>query len=423
MTTPPGSRSLASRQHSNEIVTTAPHTSLLRAPSSWMGVNWPLQSWPTVRRGHSDGHMVPRDAATSTSCEAVVSSGRQSAVKRKRVIDVGQKTVKQMNELARYVNTKGPCAVCKTPGTVVTLTQIKRRRRKFMRYWSKHAGTEATKGTPEAWSPGPSTPVLGPSGARTHKSVSWTEHREMPREVGPDMLNNETGAFLLLVSIVALIVGILVIVKATENSVKEYLGLVAPAASLDTALRRTSEELAIDAAEVAADDDLDEEDELRENVPAPVRTTSVQEMAARQIQRWYRRCQSASRDDHDPSRRKRIDRWAQTLRAFFSRRKSNFRAGIQKRWMKKRGDGPAGSDAATEGSPPTIQAVPSSDVRYTPREASRERPASTAEEHKFLDTEPTTSAGWMLRCPAPSVEQVNEERPSGRVLHRSKSAQ
>lgn len=48
-------------------------------------------------------------------------------------------------------------------------------------------------------------------------------------------------------------------------------------------------------------------------------------MAARQIQRWYRRCQSASRDDHDPSRRKRIDRWAQTLRAFFSRRKSNFR--------------------------------------------------------------------------------------------------
>lgn len=59
----------------------------------------------------------------------------------------------------------------------------------------------------------------------------------MPREVGPDMLNNETGAFLLLVSIVALIVGILVIVKATENSVKEYLGLVAPAASLDTALR------------------------------------------------------------------------------------------------------------------------------------------------------------------------------------------
>lgn len=144
MTTPPGSRSLASRQHSNEIVTTAPHTSLLRAPSSWMGVNWPLQSWPTVRRGHSDGHMVPRDAATSTSCEAVVSSGRQSAVKRKRVIDVGQKTVKQMNELARYVNTKGPCAVCKTPGTVVTLTQIKRRRRKFMRYWSKHGKTSSS---------------------------------------------------------------------------------------------------------------------------------------------------------------------------------------------------------------------------------------------------------------------------------------
>lgn len=111
---------------------------LVRSSSAWMGINWPLQNWPNARRGHSDGHVVPRDAATSVSCENVVAAGRPAVIKRKRIIDVGQKTVKQMNELTRYLNVRGPCAICKLPGAVVTLTQIKKRRRKFMRYWSKH---------------------------------------------------------------------------------------------------------------------------------------------------------------------------------------------------------------------------------------------------------------------------------------------
>ncbi|KAK8769330.1 hypothetical protein V5799_014203, partial [Amblyomma americanum] len=56
------------------------------------------------------------------------------------------------------------------------------------------------------------------------------------RDVGPDFMNSETGAFLLLLSVVALVVGILVIVKATENSLKEYLGLITPTVSLSSAL-------------------------------------------------------------------------------------------------------------------------------------------------------------------------------------------
>ncbi|CAN7942644.1 unnamed protein product [Ixodes hexagonus] len=221
-----------------------------RAPSSWKGINWPMHSWSPVRRGHSDGNVrIPRDVATSMSSEALVLPSHQSAgvIKRKRVVDVGQKTVNQMNELARYVNTKGPCAICKTPGTVVTLTQIKKRRRKFMRYWSKH-GTDVMKASPELWSADTSMPTL--SCAMKQKSVSWTEHREIEgeraafhaqRDVGLDIFSNETGAFLLLVSVVALIVGVLVIIKATENSVKEYLCLVTPAASMDSALQSKPE--------------------------------------------------------------------------------------------------------------------------------------------------------------------------------------
>ncbi|XP_077503218.1 uncharacterized protein LOC144113780 isoform X2 [Amblyomma americanum] len=211
-----------------------PAGSLVRSSSAWMGVNWPLQNWSTARRGHSDGHVIPRDAATSTSCENVAVPTRQATVKRKRVVDVGQKTVKQMNELARYVNAKGPCAICKTPGAVVTLTQIKRRRRKFMRYWSKQGGPEESKGSPDVWPPD-STPLLV-TATKSQKSVSWIEHHEVQRDVGPDFMNSETGAFLLLLSVVALVVGILVIVKATENSLKEYLGLITPTVSLSSAL-------------------------------------------------------------------------------------------------------------------------------------------------------------------------------------------
>ncbi|XP_077503217.1 uncharacterized protein LOC144113780 isoform X1 [Amblyomma americanum] len=310
-----------------------PAGSLVRSSSAWMGVNWPLQNWSTARRGHSDGHVIPRDAATSTSCENVAVPTRQATVKRKRVVDVGQKTVKQMNELARYVNAKGPCAICKTPGAVVTLTQIKRRRRKFMRYWSKQGGPEESKGSPDVWPPD-STPLLV-TATKSQKSVSWIEHHEVQRDVGPDFMNSETGAFLLLLSVVALVVGILVIVKATENSLKEYLGLITPTVSLSSALPVGSEELSVEQGRPSTEDvpaqPAGDQDELR----------LAQEAAARQIQRWYRRCQGSPRAglDADGARRKRVDRWAQSLRSFFSRKKINhIRAGFQKRWGKKRAD-------------------------------------------------------------------------------------
>ncbi|KAL3182740.1 hypothetical protein MRX96_029339 [Rhipicephalus microplus] len=158
-------------------------------------------NWSTARRGHSDGHMMARDAATSMSRENNAAPSRPATVKRKRFVDVGQKTVKQMNELARYVNAKGPCAICRTPGAVITLTQIRRRRRKFLRYLKSHEGSSllclyraklllkgalehvgilcagrkgATKGSADIWPP-ESTPLLTPS-AKAQKSVSWVEH-------------------------------------------------------------------------------------------------------------------------------------------------------------------------------------------------------------------------------------------------------
>lgn len=306
---------------------------LVRSSSAWMGVNWPLQTWPTARRGHSDGHMIPRDAATSTSCEHATTPTRQATAKRKRVVDVGQKTVKQMNELARFVNAKGPCAICKTPGAVVTLTQIKRRRRKFMRYWSKQGGPEESKDSPDVWPPD-SAPLLVTT-AKSQKSVSWIEHHEVQRDVEPDFMNRDTGAFLLLLSLVALVVGIVVIFKATENSLKEYLGFITPTVSLSSALPVGSEELSVEQCRPSVEEvparPAGEEEEQR----------LKQEAAARQIQRWYRRYQESPREgtDADGARRKRIDRWAQSLRSFFSRKKMNhIRAGFQKRWGKKRAD-------------------------------------------------------------------------------------
>ncbi|XP_054917780.1 uncharacterized protein [Dermacentor andersoni] len=321
--------------------TVEPAGGVVRSSSAWMGINWPIQNWSTARRGHSDGHVMPRDASTSTSRENVVAPSRPATVKRKRVIDVGQKTVKQMNDLARYVNAKGPCAICRTPGAVVTLTQIKRRRRKFMRHW-KNGGNGAAKGSPEMWPPD-SAPLLAPS-AKAQKSVSWVEHHEVQHDAGPDFLNNETGAFLLLLSVVALVVGILVIFKATENSLKEYLGLITPTTSVSSALPVCSEELALEAARPPIEDAPVEED-------AQGASLLMQERAARQIQRWYRQGTSHLGPELEGARRKRVDRWAQSLRAFFSRKKINhFRAGLQKRWGKRRA-GKAASEGAEDLAP------------------------------------------------------------------------
>ncbi|XP_070390497.1 uncharacterized protein [Dermacentor albipictus] len=321
--------------------TVEPAGGVVRSSSAWMGVNWPVQNWSTARRGHSDGNVMPRDASTSTSRDNVAAPSRPATVKRKRVIDVGQKTVKQMNDLARYVNAKGPCAICRIPGAVVTLTQIKRRRRKFMRHW-KNGGNGAAKGSPEMWPPD-SAPLLAPS-AKAQKSVSWVEHQEVQQDAGPDFVNNETGAFLLLLSVVALVVGILVIFKATENSLKEYLGLITPATSVSSALPVCSEELALEAARPPIEDAPVEED-------AQSASLLMQERAARQIQRWYREGTSQLGPELEGVRRKRVDRWAQSLRAFFSRKKINhFRAGLQKRWYRRRA-GKAASEGAEDLAP------------------------------------------------------------------------
>lgn len=320
---------------SSAVVGTAPSDSTVdpsvaRSSSTW--VNWPTQNWSTARRGHSDGHMMARDAATSMSRENLVTPSRPATVKRKRVIDVGQKTVKQMNELARFVNGKGPCAICRSPGAVVTLTEIKKRRRKFLRYL-KNGGNGATKGSPDMWPP-ESAPLLVPS-TKAQKSVSWVEHPpEVQRDVRPDFLTNDTGAFLLLLSLVALVVGILVIFKATENSLKEYLGLITPTTSVSSALPVCSEELVLETTRPSIEEVPVEEETQRTAL-------MKQERAARQIQHWYRHGQAPShaRAESEGARRKRIDRWAQSLRAFFSRKRiGHLRAGLQKRWGKKRSE-------------------------------------------------------------------------------------
>lgn len=290
---------------------------------------------------------MARDAATSMSRENNVAPSRPATVKRKRFVDVGQKTVKQMNELARYVNAKGPCAICRTPGAVITLTQIRRRRRKFLRYLKSHEGRKgATKGSADIWPP-ESTPLLTPS-AKAQKSVSWVEHPpEAQSDARPDYLTSDTGAFLLLLSLVALVIGILVIFKATGNSLKEYLGLITPATSVSSALPVYSEELAQEATRPSI-----------EEVPAAEETQRIalmkQERAARQIQHWYRHCQATphARAESEGARRKRIDRWAQSLRAFFSRKKINhIRAGLQKRWGKKKQGDKARSEGAEDVAP------------------------------------------------------------------------
>ncbi|KAH8019265.1 hypothetical protein HPB51_018608 [Rhipicephalus microplus] len=248
---------------SSAILGTAPNDNTVDPSVACSSSAWgPTQNWSTARRGHSDGHMMARDAATSMSRENNVAPSRPATVKRKRFVDVGQKTVKQMNELARYVNAKGPCAICRTPGAVITLTQIRRRRRKFLRYLKSHEGSSllclyrakllskgalehvgilcagrkgATKGSADIWPP-ESTPLLTPS-AKAQKSVSWVEHPpEAQSDARPDYLTSDTGAFLLLLSLVALVIGILVIFKATGNSLKEYLGLITPATSVSSAL-------------------------------------------------------------------------------------------------------------------------------------------------------------------------------------------
>lgn len=385
---------------SSAVVGTAPSGSLVdpavvRTSSAWVGLNWPLQNWPTARRGHSDGHMMARDAATSMSRDNLLAPSRPATVKRKRVIDVGQKTVKQMNELARYVNGRGPCAICRTPGAVVTLTQIKKRRRKFMRYW-KNGGNRSAKGSPDMW-PSESAPLLVPS-TKSQKSVSWVEHPEVPRDLGPNFLNNETGAFLLLLSLVALVVGILVIFKATENSLKEYLGLVTPTTSVSSALPVCSEELALETTRPSIED-----------VPVEEETpgTSMlltQERAARQIQHWYRHCQGTSRIgvESEGARRKRIDRWAQSLRAFFSRKKINhLRAGLQKRWGKKRG-----AKALSEGT-----------EDLAPLEPNEELPAAGSAHTLFsaYSSQNMTSSGLEQAVPSTSIAGSDGSR-SGQFL-------
>ncbi|CAN8000928.1 unnamed protein product [Ixodes pacificus] len=361
------SRTVVDQKQNDEPTTANP--GLFRAPSSWKRMNWPLQSWSPVRRGHSDGNVtIPRDVATSMSSEVLALPNRQSAgvIKRKRVVDVGQKTVDQMNELARYVNTKGPCAICKTPGTVVTLTQIKKRRRKFMHHWSKH-GTETAKRSPQLWSIDASTP---PSGhVFKPKSVSWTEHREIEgeiaalhtqREVGLDLLSNDTGAFLLIISVVALVVGVLVIIKATENSVKEYLCLVTPAASMDSVLQMASEDLELEGVQEATEGkQLDGEEDRRGLLEPPV--WYGQDRAARKIQRWYRQCQANHREGRDQARKKRTDRWAQSLRAFLTR--------LQKRWQKRRMDRP--SETPADRPLPALTAAPCTTVDCPLSEPSR----------------------------------------------------
>lgn len=374
---------------------------LVRSSSAWMGINWPLQNWPNARRGHSDGHVVPRDAATSVSCENVVAAGRPAVIKRKRIIDVGQKTVKQMNELTRYLNVRGPCAICKLPGAVVTLTQIKKRRR----------GTQATRCTPEVWSPEASAPTLLAPAPKATKSVSWSEQSEP--DLGRAMLSNETGAFLLLVSVVAFIVGILVIIKATENNVKEYLGLVTPTTSLSSALQVGSEELAAETALSAS-----AEDGVGVPVAGPSSSLFAQDRSSGHTQRWYRSGPTSSSHtgpETDGPRRKRLDRWAQTLRSFFSRKRlSHLRAGIQKRWGKKRTE-----DLA----PLQANEAPPAAVSARSAHCSQDLAAQAA-------AASSTSAGT---APEPtrshrSVAGVGQEGAgpqcsSARLLHRSRSLQ
>ncbi|XP_075531287.1 uncharacterized protein LOC142564220 [Dermacentor variabilis] len=167
---------------------------------------------------------------------------------------------------------------------------------------------------------------------------------QVQQEAGPDFLNSETGAFLLLLSVVALVVGILVIFKATENSLKEYLGLITPTTSVSSALPVCSDELDLEAARPPIEDAPVEED-------AQAASLLMQERAARQIQRWYRQGTSQLGPELEGARRKRVDRWAQSLRAFFSRKKINhFRAGLQKRWGRRRA-GKAASEGAEDLAP------------------------------------------------------------------------
>lgn len=371
---------------------------VVRSSSAWMGINWPLQTWPNVRRGHSDGHVMPRDAATSVSCENVVAPSRPASVKRKRIIDVGQKTVKQMNELTRYLNVRGPCAICKLPGAVVTLTQIKKRRR----------GTQATRCTPEVWSPEPSAPLLVPSPKST-KSVSWSEQSEP--DLGRVMLSNETGAFLLLVSVVAFIVGILVIIKATENNVREYLGLVTPTTSLSSALQVGSEELAAETALCSA------ADESLAPVAGPSSLLLAQDRASGQMQRWYRSGPTSSSHtgpETDGPRRKRLDRWAQTLRSFFSRKRlSHLRAGLQKRWGKKRAEDLAPLEA-NEAPPPAVSARSAHSSQDLAAQAAAASSTST-------DAVPGPSRSH--RSVAGVGQEAGPQRSSARLLHRSRSLQ
>ncbi|XP_064487457.1 uncharacterized protein LOC135399646 isoform X2 [Ornithodoros turicata] len=211
---------------------------LVRGQRSWVGS---LTALASPRRGYSDGN-VPRNVGTSTSMETPA-LGRKAG--RKRVVDVGQKTLRQMNELAKYVNASGPCAICRNPGAVITMTQIRRRRRKLKRQMSKLTEHQRVS-SPFLTAVG--SPSLDSTRQR-RKSVTWigppsTSHLPEPGDElhqgtvaipepssGPEVVSQETGAFLLLISVVAFVVGILFMVKSTENSVREYLGMATPLAS------------------------------------------------------------------------------------------------------------------------------------------------------------------------------------------------
>lgn len=224
------------------------------------------------------------------------------------------------------------------------------------------------------------------------------------------MLSNETGAFLLLLSVLTFIVGILVIIKATENNVKEYLGLVTPATSLSSAMQVGSEELAVEAALCSS----------AEEAAAPVAGPSslfAQDYSSGQVQRWYRPGPTSSSHtgpETDGPRRKRLDRWAQTLRSFFSRKRlSHLRAGIQKRWGKKRAEDLAPLEA-NEAPPPAVSAYSahsSQDLLAQPAKAS-----STS-----ADTAPEPARSH--RSVAGVGQEAGPQRSNARLLHRSKSLQ
>ncbi|XP_064487448.1 uncharacterized protein LOC135399646 isoform X1 [Ornithodoros turicata] len=330
---------------------------LVRGQRSWVGS---LTALASPRRGYSDGN-VPRNVGTSTSMETPA-LGRKAG--RKRVVDVGQKTLRQMNELAKYVNASGPCAICRNPGAVITMTQIRRRRRKLKRQMSKLTEHQRVS-SPFLTAVG--SPSLDSTRQR-RKSVTWigppsTSHLPEPGDElhqgtvaipepssGPEVVSQETGAFLLLISVVAFVVGILFMVKSTENSVREYLGMATPLASATASNRDLGRLLS---SEIDTDD---AEDTTVFTVAEP----TAEEAAATTIQRWYRRYHgTAPTEMPDAAKKRRLDRWTENLRGFFSRKKLNYLKGIPRLWSKKRGGTDRSSQPMTEGQQGAIQAAPS----------------------------------------------------------------